>query len=270
MTYALLRHNGVDVGKRDFLGARRVAQRRTPGKMASHIKASRCGGTLRAYVVPICRIEYDKHSRAQSARASASRTNCVMFCGKYTRCCRAERESDHARSCAVLPPLLLQAKVSLSPACSRRGQLELTERKASGARNDDTRGRGRGRDCRISRLAIAIRVAAHAAAFRLDVQPRRRLPVAERRRARSRRAQPGRRGDRSADQPRRPSPTYELGMEDGRIAIFLAIRAPRGDLVGIVMILADMKSMSEDTDGSHRDAARCARSCRRSRCCCTS
>ena len=42
-------------------------------------------------------------------------------------------------------------------------------------------------------------------------------------------------------------PSYELGMEDGRIALFLAIRAPRGDLVGVVMILADIKSMSDST-----------------------
>jgi EAL domain-containing protein (putative c-di-GMP-specific phosphodiesterase class I) len=40
---------------------------------------------------------------------------------------------------------------------------------------------------------------------------------------------------------------HELGMEDGRIAIFLSIRAPRGDLVGTVMILADMKSLTEGT-----------------------
>ena len=40
---------------------------------------------------------------------------------------------------------------------------------------------------------------------------------------------------------------HELGMEDGRIAIFLGIRAPRGDLVGTIMILADMKSVSEGT-----------------------
>jgi EAL domain-containing protein (putative c-di-GMP-specific phosphodiesterase class I) len=40
---------------------------------------------------------------------------------------------------------------------------------------------------------------------------------------------------------------HELGMEDGRIALFLGIRGPRGDLVGTVMILADMKSMSEGT-----------------------
>lgn len=40
---------------------------------------------------------------------------------------------------------------------------------------------------------------------------------------------------------------HELGMEDGRMAIFLAIRAPRGDLVGTVMILADMKSVHDNT-----------------------
>ena len=39
----------------------------------------------------------------------------------------------------------------------------------------------------------------------------------------------------------------EFGMEDGRIAIFLGIRGPRGDLVGTVMILADMKSLSDGT-----------------------
>lgn len=40
---------------------------------------------------------------------------------------------------------------------------------------------------------------------------------------------------------------HELGMEDGRIALFLAVRAPRGDLVGTVMILADMKSVHDST-----------------------
>lgn len=40
---------------------------------------------------------------------------------------------------------------------------------------------------------------------------------------------------------------HEIGMEDGRMAIFLAVRAPRGDLVGTVMILADMKSLNDST-----------------------
>jgi hypothetical protein len=40
---------------------------------------------------------------------------------------------------------------------------------------------------------------------------------------------------------------HELGMEDGRMAIFLGIRGPRGELVGTVMILADMKSLAEGT-----------------------
>jgi EAL domain-containing protein (putative c-di-GMP-specific phosphodiesterase class I) len=40
---------------------------------------------------------------------------------------------------------------------------------------------------------------------------------------------------------------HELGMEDGRIAIFLGLRGPRMELVGTVMILADMKSLSEGT-----------------------
>ncbi len=42
-------------------------------------------------------------------------------------------------------------------------------------------------------------------------------------------------------------PYYEFGMEDGRMAVFLPIRGPRNDLAGTVMILADMKSMTEGT-----------------------
>ena len=38
-------------------------------------------------------------------------------------------------------------------------------------------------------------------------------------------------------------PCYENGVEDGRVAIFLPIRAPQGDLVGVAMILADLKSV---------------------------
>jgi EAL domain-containing protein (putative c-di-GMP-specific phosphodiesterase class I) len=37
----------------------------------------------------------------------------------------------------------------------------------------------------------------------------------------------------------------ESGLEDGRFAAFLAIRAPQGHLVGLVMILADLKSGGE-------------------------
>jgi len=37
----------------------------------------------------------------------------------------------------------------------------------------------------------------------------------------------------------------ESGLEDGRLAAFLAIRAPQGHLVGLVMILADFKSGGE-------------------------
>src|SRR5579859_1473641 len=40
-------------------------------------------------------------------------------------------------------------------------------------------------------------------------------------------------------------PCYENGLEDGRVAVFLPVRAPQGDLVGIAMILADMKSVSD-------------------------
>jgi EAL domain-containing protein (putative c-di-GMP-specific phosphodiesterase class I) len=37
----------------------------------------------------------------------------------------------------------------------------------------------------------------------------------------------------------------ENGLEDGRIAAFLAVRAPQGRLVGIAMVLADFKSSGE-------------------------
>ena len=40
-------------------------------------------------------------------------------------------------------------------------------------------------------------------------------------------------------------PCYENGVEDGRVAIFLPIRAPQGDLVGVAMILADLKSVGD-------------------------
>ncbi len=40
-------------------------------------------------------------------------------------------------------------------------------------------------------------------------------------------------------------PYFEFGMEDGRLAVFLAIRAPKGDLVGVAMILAEMKAVPD-------------------------
>ena len=40
-------------------------------------------------------------------------------------------------------------------------------------------------------------------------------------------------------------PCYEAGMEDGRIAVFLPVRAPQGALVGLAMILADNKSVGD-------------------------
>ncbi|HEY6923509.1 MAG TPA: EAL domain-containing protein [Steroidobacteraceae bacterium] len=43
----------------------------------------------------------------------------------------------------------------------------------------------------------------------------------------------------------RSMPCYENGLEDGRVAIFLPVRAPQGDLVGVAMILADLKSVSD-------------------------
>ena len=40
---------------------------------------------------------------------------------------------------------------------------------------------------------------------------------------------------------------HEQAVEDGRLALFLPVRAPAGNLVGIAMILADSKSIGDDT-----------------------
>src|SRR4030088_2912557 len=42
-------------------------------------------------------------------------------------------------------------------------------------------------------------------------------------------------------------PCHETGLEDGRHALFLPVRAPSGKLVGIAMILANCKSVGDDT-----------------------
>jgi EAL domain-containing protein (putative c-di-GMP-specific phosphodiesterase class I) len=42
-------------------------------------------------------------------------------------------------------------------------------------------------------------------------------------------------------------PAHEMGLEDGRLALFLPVRAPMGEPVGIAMILADRKSIGDDT-----------------------
>ena len=42
-------------------------------------------------------------------------------------------------------------------------------------------------------------------------------------------------------------PCHETGLEDGRHALFLPVRAPGGNLVGIALILADCKSVGDDT-----------------------
>ncbi len=42
-------------------------------------------------------------------------------------------------------------------------------------------------------------------------------------------------------------PCHEMGLEDGRLALFLPVRAPNGSPVGIAMILADRKSVGDDT-----------------------
>ncbi len=40
---------------------------------------------------------------------------------------------------------------------------------------------------------------------------------------------------------------HEMGLEDGRLALFLPVRSPSGEPVGIAMILADRKSVGDDT-----------------------
>jgi EAL domain-containing protein (putative c-di-GMP-specific phosphodiesterase class I) len=40
---------------------------------------------------------------------------------------------------------------------------------------------------------------------------------------------------------------HEMGTEDGRLALFLPVRTPTADLVGIAMVLGDAKSFSDDT-----------------------
>jgi EAL domain-containing protein (putative c-di-GMP-specific phosphodiesterase class I) len=43
------------------------------------------------------------------------------------------------------------------------------------------------------------------------------------------------------------SPCHETSLEDGRHALFLPVRAPSGNLVGTAMILADCRSVGDDT-----------------------
>jgi len=42
-------------------------------------------------------------------------------------------------------------------------------------------------------------------------------------------------------------PCHETALEDGRLAVLLPVRAPMGNLVGVAMILADSKSVGDDT-----------------------
>jgi EAL domain-containing protein (putative c-di-GMP-specific phosphodiesterase class I) len=42
-------------------------------------------------------------------------------------------------------------------------------------------------------------------------------------------------------------PSHEIPLEDGRLALFLPVRAPAGNPVGIAMILADRKFVGDDT-----------------------
>ena len=60
-----------------------------------------------------------------------------MFCGNYALAAAQNARAITPALSAVLPPLSCRREFIL--ACSfRRGQLELTERKASGARTHDT------------------------------------------------------------------------------------------------------------------------------------
>jgi len=40
---------------------------------------------------------------------------------------------------------------------------------------------------------------------------------------------------------------HEMGTEDGRLALFLPVRTPTADLVGVAMILGDAKSLGDNT-----------------------
>ena len=42
-------------------------------------------------------------------------------------------------------------------------------------------------------------------------------------------------------------PCHEMGLEDGRLTLFLPVRAPDASLVGVAMVLADGKSLGDDT-----------------------
>lgn len=42
-------------------------------------------------------------------------------------------------------------------------------------------------------------------------------------------------------------PCHEMGLEDGRLALCLPVRSPNGNVVGIAMVLADRKSVGDDT-----------------------
>jgi EAL domain-containing protein (putative c-di-GMP-specific phosphodiesterase class I) len=42
-------------------------------------------------------------------------------------------------------------------------------------------------------------------------------------------------------------PSHETGLEDGRFALFLPVRSPNGNAVGVAMILADRKAVGDDT-----------------------
>ena len=42
-------------------------------------------------------------------------------------------------------------------------------------------------------------------------------------------------------------PCHEMGLEDGRLALCLPVRSPNGNVVGVAMLLADRKSVGDDT-----------------------
>ena len=102
-------------------------------------------------------------------------------------------------------------------------------------------------DRRIARPAAARSAADATPAVDLAVRSRSQRAVAERRRTRPRRAQHGHRGAGAAELRTPRSRVTRSALEDGRLALFLPVRAPNGEPVGIAMILADRKSVSDDT-----------------------
>ena len=189
-------------------------------------------------------------SRARRARV-VCRTNCVCSAA-ITHACRAEREEVTVARVAVLPRL--RARQGFTRAQFMDGDnLASPNVKPSGA--PPTTPARRGSDSRVARLAIAFRVAAACGSIPFRCATRRRRAVAERRRARSRRAQRRRRSDRRAAGRQAQPPISSSAWKTGGSPCSSPCARRSGDLVGMGMILADMKSMPDGVIGAHRDAA---------------